>query len=342
MVARFRKRIQTWDIGHNDIEKNRRMAIASRQANSSRIGHGSGRSSIRIQKVKQRTKFHSMMATKYFFASSNYILVVGILTLAAVNLVSVHNFITTSSSSSSSTSWTISSYLSTSSLSSHYFRYDISIVLATTKSRGDSLRPFQIYHETVLEASDEEEPNYGDIKYMSLLKLLPRTDLERNPAKFRRKINPTDYEWEATERSELLDTIDLETLDSAKYDPDEDIEDLSQTCKRNSWKSSKYPNCNEIHTLVLERPSSQLSSIDIGTASSSSVLQPFNLKYLGYAYNILCILSITYTGNDSPFPLTSAFVRFISVMVIFVLHGLYTNISAVCTNKCYYNTRQRP
>jgi hypothetical protein len=44
-------------------------------------------------------------------------------------------------------------------------------------------------------------------------------------------------------------------------------------CKRNNWKSHKFPTCNSVHELTLERP--------------TSTIQPFDISYLGYVYIVV-------------------------------------------------------
>jgi hypothetical protein len=136
------------------------------------------------------------------------------------------------------------------------------------------VRPFYVLQMTGDDEDEEEEdeeeedeesyPSYGHLKFYSLLE---------SPI-FSRRIDPDDLEHYAELRDEEIEEMDeLEGSEDfeTQYETDEDVEDQypePNRCKRNNWKSHKFPTCNSVHELTLERP--------------TSTIQPFDISYLGY------------------------------------------------------------
>ena len=74
-------------------------------------------------------------------------------------------------------------------------------------------------------------------------------------------------------RGQTIDDKDFQHT----YEPDDDLQDWDNPCKRNKWKEHRYPNCNSVHEIVLELP--------------TSLTQDFDIKYLGYVIIlIICYL----------------------------------------------------
>jgi hypothetical protein len=99
-------------------------------------------------------------------------------------------------------------------------------------------------------------PSYNGIEYWSV----------EDAAIFSRRLDPEDRSNFEEYREQALDAND-EHIFHSQFQPDEDLEDQKQQCRRNNWRSKKFPNCNVMHELTLGRP--------------PNVGQDFDIRYLG-------------------------------------------------------------
>jgi hypothetical protein len=131
---------------------------------------------------------------------------------------------------------------------------ELSIVLPRGLPKG--VRPF--YHMRIIRHDEEEEyePHFGDLEYWSL----------NEEFIFSRRLDPDDAEHYAEYIDEWWEDIDEHHFEEI-YEPDEDVEDHGNPCRRNNWKEKRFPTCNSVHELTIERP--------------QSYTQNFDIKYLG-------------------------------------------------------------
>jgi hypothetical protein len=133
---------------------------------------------------------------------------------------------------------------------------ELPIVLPRGLPKG--VRPF--YHMRIKRHDEEEEyePHFGDIDYWSL----------KEEHIFVRRLDPDDAKYYAEFIDAWWTDIDEDEHDFEEiYEPDEDIEDHDNPCRRNNWKEKRFPTCNSVHELTIERP--------------QSYTQNFDIKYLG-------------------------------------------------------------
>jgi hypothetical protein len=124
----------------------------------------------------------------------------------------------------------------------------------------NDVRPFYSFRTRRDEDKEGYRPSFGHLEFYSL---------QESPI-FSRRIDPDDLEHYTELREEEIEEYDHNHFGD-QYETDEDVEDQypePNPCRRNNWKSHKFPTCNSVHELTLERP--------------TSTIQPFDISYLGY------------------------------------------------------------
>jgi hypothetical protein len=93
----------------------------------------------------------------------------------------------------------------------------------------------RVFTKNLQSIDPPEGPSYNGIEFWST------EDIDG--AIFSRRIDPEDS-WRFEEyRAQALHANDEPKFESM-YQPDEDLEDLKRQCRRNNWRSKKFPNCN--------------------------------------------------------------------------------------------------
>lgn len=103
---------------------------------------------------------------------------------------------------------------------------------------------------------EDLEPDYGGLEFWSL---------DEFPIYTRRIDHLWEYHEARNRESELYEMDDPHLL--VLYEPDADVEEIGMGCQRNNWKNRKYPVCNSIHELTVER--------------LPSFTQQFEIQFLG-------------------------------------------------------------
>jgi hypothetical protein len=129
------------------------------------------------------------------------------------------------------------------------------------------MRPFHNLRITTRRDDKEEYiADFGGLDFW----FLDEQEEEAHPSSiFSRRIDPDDFMVSARARHHLLHSIDDKHFERI-YEPDADLEDWDKPCQRNNWKEQhRYPTCNSVHEIVLERP-------------PTSLTQDLEINYLGY------------------------------------------------------------
>lgn len=74
------------------------------------------------------------------------------------------------------------------------------------------------------------------------------------PAKTSRTIAHDDEQQYEAYRQSLLNSVDT-PLDSSYYSAEDRQDEPLGECRDVPWKDDQFPTCNDVHTLLLERPS---------------------------------------------------------------------------------------
>jgi hypothetical protein len=128
----------------------------------------------------------------------------------------------------------------------------------------DDVRPF--YYQFYLN-KQEKEPDYNGLDIQSL----------SDSRIFTRRIDPYDHNAYEQYREKRLKKFDEGKYFPVRYEPDEDVQDDGNNCKRTNWRTAPRPTCNTMHELSSEimtrfRPPSQ----------------DFYVRYLGYVRLCAC------------------------------------------------------
>jgi hypothetical protein len=125
----------------------------------------------------------------------------------------------------------------------------------------DDVRPF--YYRFYLN-KQEEVPEYNGLDIQSL----------SDSRIFSRRIDPYDHKAYEQYREERLEEFDEGEYNFPKrYEPDEDVQDDGNNCKRTNWRTAPQPTCNTMH---------ELSSELMTRFRPPKPSQDFYVRYLGY------------------------------------------------------------
>jgi hypothetical protein len=100
------------------------------------------------------------------------------------------------------------------------------------------------------------QPSYNGVEFWSV----------QDAPIFSRRLNPEDHFQFEEYRAHALTANDDRNFGS-NYQPDADLEDQEEPCRRNNWRSKQFPNCNAFHEMPLGRP--------------PMIGQDFDIRYLG-------------------------------------------------------------
>lgn len=98
-----------------------------------------------------------------------------------------------------------------------------------------------------------------------------------------RTILARDYLQAEHDRELLLKTVDGYV--AARYYPQEDLQDVELKCEDPSWASYKFPSCNVVHEMAVERTTA-------GETVSCLPLQDYNVTYLWYVMSNVPVVAI--------------------------------------------------